>query len=187
MARTIWSACYSSNYKRVICNYYLNLADCYVDTCNKCDNLSVLPYMCLVSLVILGILRQRRRTSDLSLIFNIHLYYSNGRCLEQNFKSLWVRVNNVWYKIVWKFVFISITYLWQLGLTVDSTHVYTIASSLCFCMLKQNKELAIFIIYKANYLFCFQRILIQWSVSCLTVAFFPAIPTGTRELNFNLV
>lgn len=32
-----------------------------------------------------------------------------------------------------------------------------------------------------------KRILIQWSVSCLTVAFFPAIPTGTRELNFNLV
>ncbi|XP_053375455.1 GPI ethanolamine phosphate transferase 1-like isoform X2 [Mercenaria mercenaria] len=32
-----------------------------------------------------------------------------------------------------------------------------------------------------------RRILIHWSVSCLTVAFFPAIPTGTRELNFNLV
>lgn len=32
-----------------------------------------------------------------------------------------------------------------------------------------------------------KRIMIQWSVSCVTVAFFPAIPTGTRELNFNLV
>ncbi|KAL4223574.1 hypothetical protein ACF0H5_017044 [Mactra antiquata] len=32
-----------------------------------------------------------------------------------------------------------------------------------------------------------KRIVMQWSASCIAVAFFPAIPTGTRELNFNLV